>query len=121
MQGVDAIDDLLQRPIRDDAREDDIAAAKRGRDAARSEAADDAFPRRDPRDDAAGAQRADELIGMPALPRGEDRYYGVSTPVSTVNPPVANLGKSSLTLFHPGVAVPFLSASMDANVNSAFR
>lgn len=121
MQGVDAIDDLLQRAVRDDARQNDVAATDRRGNPAGAEPADDAFVRRDARGLAASTKGAAELISVPALPRSEDRYYGVSTPVSAVNPPLANFGMSSATALKPGVEVPFLSASIEENVSSAFR
>ena len=124
MQRVHAIDDLLQGPIGNDPRQDDIATLKRRRHPARPEAAHDAFPRHDAWDSAAGADGATELVRVPALSRGEDgdrRDYAVSSPVSTVNPPLANMGMSSATALNPGVDMPFLSASNDAKVNSPLR
>ena len=93
-------------------------------DAAGAEAADDAFPGRDARRSAPSTNGVAELVGMPALPRGENRDgtdYGVSSPVSAVNPPLANIGMSSATALNPGVDIPFLSASVDVNVSSALR
>lgn len=124
MQRVHAIDDLLQGPIGNDPRENDIATLERRRHPARPEAANDAFPRRDAWDSAAGADGATELVRVPALSRGEDgdgSDYFVSSPVSTLNPPLANTGMSSPTALNPGVDVPFLSASIDVNVSSPFR
>ena len=47
--------------------------------------------------------------------------YLVSTAIRASSPPVANLRRSSPTFLNPGVAVPFLSASMDGKQSSAWR
>lgn len=124
MQRIDAINDLLERSIGNYSGEDDVAGVQRRVGATGAQSADDAFVRNDARNHIPRTQRAAELVGMPTLPRGQYRdggTYGVSMPVSAVNPPLANSGMSSATALKPGVDVPFFSASIEANVSSALR
>src|SRR2546425_4930349 len=68
---------------------------------------------------------AAEFLRVPALPRRQDRdAHGgqlVLTPISTVNPPVANAGMSPATALNPGVARPLSIASFELHRRSASR
>src|SRR5256885_2401042 len=70
-------------------------------------------------------ERAAELVGVPApaLPRGENRDAHrrqlVFCPSSTVNPPVAKLGRSPATALKPAVAMPLSRASLESQRRSA--
>jgi hypothetical protein len=130
MQGVDAIDDLLERAVRDDAGQYDIGRLQyigpggEGGGAVTNRR-DERFVLQHRGARAAFDERPAELVSVPPLPGRQDddvsRAYFVSTPIDAENPPVAKFGMSPATFWKAGVDVPALRASIEANVSSALR
>src|SRR5437867_822428 len=130
VQRVHPEDDLLERARGDDARQYGGAGAEvfpRGREGGTrsAQARDQRLVGQHPPLVAPLGEGATELLRVPPLPRRQDRdAHGrqlVLTPVSTVNPPVANVGRSPDTALKPGVARPFSMASFVSHRRSASR
>src|SRR6185437_11305165 len=103
MERIDAIHDLLERTVGDDASENGVGGQEvrilRNERGAAAHRRDERLVRED------GGARARELIGVPSGARGEDgdeHRRQVSWPTRAENPPVAKLGKSPATAAKPG-------------------
>src|SRR3989449_6082449 len=130
VQRVHPEDHLLERAGGDDARQDGGAAAEifpggRESGARSAQARDQRLVGQHPPLVAPLGEGAAEFLPVPAPPPrpGRDSHRGQSvlSPISTVNPPVANAGMSPATALNPGVARPFSMASFELHRRSASR
>src|SRR6185437_3135206 len=128
MERIDAIHDLLERTVGDDASENGVGGQEvgilRNERGAAAHRRDERLVWEDGGARAPSGERARELIGVPSGACGEDgdeHRPQVSWPTRAENPPVAKLGKSPATAAKPGVAVPRVRAASESNQSSALR